>query len=168
MRLRRTYSLSGLHEVVFDRPDRRGGPGPRACLAEDVLDVVARRLCGDAEGLGDLLVGLSAGEREQDLELAVRQARGQLAWPFRHAVSGGGEHGVDRLWAQTALARVGRATVVRGDPVARDVRPLHAVRSRLDGALQLRRFCYPAVHAEFLVDRERLVDQLVRSLRVTC
>jgi hypothetical protein len=71
-----------------------------------VLDVVSRRLGGDAEGLGDLLVGLSGGEREQDLQLAVRQPRGQLAWPFRHTVSGRGQHGVDRLRAQTALARV--------------------------------------------------------------
>ena len=75
---------------------------------------------GDAEGLGDLLVGLSGGKREQHLELAVRQARGQLAWPFRHAVSGRGEHGVDRLRAQTALASVaqqlglGAGSVERG------------------------------------------------------
>ncbi len=67
---------------------------------------MARCLGGDAEGLGDLLVGLAGGEREQDLEFAVRQARGQLAWPFRDAVSGRGKHGVDRLRAQTALARV--------------------------------------------------------------
>src|SRR4029453_2722910 len=104
MRMRRTNSLSGLHEVALERPDRRCGPGTRARLVEDVLDVVAHRLGGDAEGLGDLLVGLSCGERKQDLEFAVREARGQLAWSFRHAVSGRGEHGVDRLRAQASVA----------------------------------------------------------------
>ena len=83
-------SLGGLHEVAFERPDGRGTPGSHARLIEDVLDVVARRLGGDAEALGDLLVGLSRGEREQDIQFAVRQARGQLAWSFRHAVPGRG------------------------------------------------------------------------------
>jgi hypothetical protein len=36
-------SLGGLHEVAFERPDGRGTPGSHARLAEDVLDVVARR-----------------------------------------------------------------------------------------------------------------------------
>src|SRR5207237_8780365 len=99
-------SLRGLHEVAFERPNGRGTPGSHSGLVEDVLDVVARRLGGDPEGLGDLLVGLSGGERAQDLKLAVRQPCGKLAWPFRHTVSGRGEHGVDRLRAQTALARV--------------------------------------------------------------
>jgi hypothetical protein len=47
--------LGGQHEVAFERPDGRGAPGSHARLVEDVLDVVARRLGGDAEGLGDLL-----------------------------------------------------------------------------------------------------------------
>ncbi|MGO9972559.1 MAG: hypothetical protein ACLP01_07095 [Solirubrobacteraceae bacterium] len=66
---------------------------------------MARCLGGDAEGVGDLLVGLSDRERKQDLELAVGQAGGQLAWPFGDAVSGRGEHGVDAE-AQSAFASV--------------------------------------------------------------
>ena len=40
--------------------------------------------------------------------LAVGEARGQVARPRRHAVSGRGEYGVDRLRAQTALVRLAR------------------------------------------------------------
>ena len=78
-------ALGGLHEMAFERPHGRGTPGSHAGLIEDVLDVVARRLDGDAEVLSDLPVGLSGGEREHDLMLALREARGQLALPFRHA-----------------------------------------------------------------------------------
>ena len=84
---------------MFERPDRRGTPGSRARLVEYVLDVVPRRLGGDAEVFSDLLVRLSRCEPEQDLVLAVGEARRQLACPFRHAMSGGGEHGVERLRA---------------------------------------------------------------------
>src|SRR5881227_193151 len=90
MGLRATYPLSGLHEVAFERPDCGGGPGTRARLVKYVLDVVPRRLGGDAQALGDLLVGLTRGERKQDLQFAVRQARGQLAWSFCHPVPGCG------------------------------------------------------------------------------
>ncbi|HEX9099038.1 MAG TPA: hypothetical protein VF956_06080, partial [Candidatus Dormibacteraeota bacterium] len=38
---RGNFGLSGLHEVALERPDRRCGPGTRARLVEDVLDVVA-------------------------------------------------------------------------------------------------------------------------------
>jgi hypothetical protein len=58
------------------------------------------------EVLGDLFVGLSGSKSEQDLMLSVREACGQLARHLHHAVSCGGQHGVDRLRAQTAGARV--------------------------------------------------------------
>ena len=71
--------------MVFERPHGRGTSGSHARLFKDVLDVVARGLDGDAQVLGDLLVGLSGGEGEQDLMLAVREACGQLAGELRHA-----------------------------------------------------------------------------------
>ncbi len=91
MRPRRLDVLSGLHEVVLVRPDCGCGPGARARLVKDVLQVVPRRLgCQDAEAHGDLLVGLSRGERQQDLEFPVRQSRRHLAWSFLHPMAGRG------------------------------------------------------------------------------
>ena len=81
-RIGRTPYAGGVNEVVLEGPDRRGGPAADAGLLVDVLDVVPDGLGGDAEVVGDRLVGLAAHEREQHLELALGQPGRQLARPL--------------------------------------------------------------------------------------
>ena len=109
-------------KVLLVRPDRGGGAAAHAGLAVDVLDVVADGLDGDPELVGDRLVRLAAHEREQHLELASRQAGRQLARPFRNAVPGRGEDGVDRISVEAPVLRLApelrlRRLGVEGGPV---------------------------------------------------
>src|SRR6478736_3426175 len=94
---RTPYGLRALDEIVLEGPDRDGGAAAYAGLLVDVLDVVPDGLGGDAEIVGDRLVRVAEHERQQHLQLAPRQAGRKLTRPFRDAVTGGGEHGVDRL-----------------------------------------------------------------------
>src|SRR5437773_792709 len=88
----RANALSGVNEVVLERPDRRGGAAADAGLLVDVLDVVPDGLGRDAEMRGDLLIGLTAHEHEQDFQLALGQPGRQLVRSLLHAVAGGIEH----------------------------------------------------------------------------
>jgi hypothetical protein len=61
--------------VVEDAEQACGGPGARADaeLGVDVLQVPSHRGRRDPEDLGDLSVGLAAGDQGEDLALAGRQ-----------------------------------------------------------------------------------------------
>src|SRR3954452_18108935 len=90
----RATALCRLQERVPEGPDRRGRAAADAGLLVDVLDVVPGGLGRDAEVLADLLIGLPRHEREQDLELALRQTRWQLPRADRHAMPSSGVQGL--------------------------------------------------------------------------
>jgi hypothetical protein len=87
--LHRANALSGANEVVLEGPARRRGSATDAGLLVDVLDVVPDGLGGDAEIIGNSLVGLAADEHEQDFQLALGQPSRELAGSLPHAPAGG-------------------------------------------------------------------------------
>src|SRR3954454_6476031 len=95
-----------VHEVVLERPDGGSGAAADACLPVHALDVVADGLRGNTELVADRLIRMAEDEREQHLELAPREAGGQLGRPLRDTVTRGGEHGVHRLRVEPPLLDV--------------------------------------------------------------
>ena len=88
---------------MLEGPQRRRGAAANAGLLVDVLNVVSDRFDGDAEIVGDLLVGLAAHEHEKDLQFALGQTGRQLAGSLRYPVARAGEHSVDSLWIEPSL-----------------------------------------------------------------
>jgi hypothetical protein len=116
----RANALCRVNEVVLERPDGCRGATSNADLLVDVLNVVAHGLGGDAEILGDLLIGSASHEDEENLELSVRQTGRAVARPFAHAMPGGAEHRVDCIRVEPSCGdlalklRLGGRRVERG------------------------------------------------------
>jgi hypothetical protein len=78
---------------LLHRVQARLGAAGAADLRVDVLDVVARRLRGYHQPVGDLLVGMPLGRECEHFDLASGQPRRPLA-AASHAMPGGTKHGM--------------------------------------------------------------------------